>query len=109
MFDIQFINVTFQNAQDNVLLMVVGGYFSQKKVQLIDLSGSHRGFGTPADFTGNGIQFQMGTYINGKPIVCGGLSSTSQSLNECYSYDNNVSNQHCSCCSIYTKAALTKC
>ncbi len=58
--------------------MVVGGFQTRNKVEVIDLSGNGKSCSSFPDFPmGCG---SVGTFINGKALVCGGQGR------KCYSY-----------------------
>ena len=71
--------------------MVLGGYTSSSRtslVELIDLSDPGRQCREPANYPLE-INGMVGTYINGKAIVCGGYTGDSSDLNLCYQYDES--------------------
>ena len=72
--------------------MVVGGWDAEYDVEIVDLSGRNATCRKPADIP---IKYaSTGMYFDGRVMVCGGKvnSSTTTQTQECYQFDENVSN-----------------
>lgn len=78
-------------ANEFTKLMVVGGYSAPGKVEIIDFSGQNLTCPNINDF--NFDYGSVGTYINGKSLVCGGYTFSSAVYHSnCFYYNITVSN-----------------
>ena len=68
-------------------VMVVGGNYADFKVEVIDLSGNQTQCRSYPDFPI--AQGSVGTFINGKVLVCGGANGN-EWKKECFSYSFKV-------------------
>ena len=67
--------------------MVVGGYPAENEAEIVDLSETNVNCPTIPNFPGASYG-SVGTFINGRALVCGGESSS----DSCYSYNQEVLN-----------------
>ena len=66
--------------------MVIGGYPYTSEVELIDLSGQGQICQQPVNLS-IALDGMIGTYINGKILVCGGHDMEGVYYKQCYQYD----------------------
>ena len=70
----------------NEILVVVGGQYALSKVEAVDISGKNRTCPPIADYPFE--EQSMGTYIDGKILVCGGEKDNRNTItDECYTYE----------------------
>ena len=68
-------------------LVVVGGYSSQSHydVEVIDLSNNFLSCKKPAEIKLKGRS--VGTYLDGRVVVCGGIDANDEVTDLCYEHD----------------------
>ena len=87
----KFISNSTISLVDYNVLMVVGGYTGEENsalVELIDLSSEGRFCERPA-FLPLPLSQMVGTFINGKAMVCGGYINF-EDKDDCYEYDESA-------------------